>query len=355
LKRRDFLQLAVISPLLAMSPAGRAAPSTPLPGWRSFELVYTLDLSAHPAPGRVWLPLPANAGDYQRVLSTRWQSSAANAALYWNPVYQAPVFSAEWNAGENEKTVTLTLRVATRDRSMAPPQLVARSMDEVAFYLKPTEHMPVDGIVAETSNSIVRGIQAPDDKARALYDWVVEHSFRDPATRGCGMGNIQSMLETGNLGGKCADINSLFVGLARAAGLPAREMYGVRVADSQQLPCLGKSGEISKAQHCRAEYFSPRHGWVPVDPADVRKAVLETKQALNEPQITALRERLFGYWEMNWVGFNYARDFNLAPPASRPLPYLMYPYAEFGETRLDGRDPADFKFSLQSREITAMS
>ena len=92
-----------------------------------------------------------------------------------------------------------------------------------------------------------------------------------------------------------------------------------------------------------------------MDPADVRKAVLETKQALNEPQITALRERLFGYWEMNWVGFNYARDFNLAPPASRPLPYLMYPYAELGETRLDGREPADFKFSLQSREITAMS
>ena len=202
MKRRDFLQLAAISPLLAMSPAGRAAPSTPLPGWRTFELVYTLDLSAHPAPGRVWLPLPANAGDYQRVLSTRWQSSAANAALYWNPVYQAPVFSAEWNAGENEKTVTLTSRVATRDRSMAPPRLVARSMDEVAFYLKPTEHMPVDGIVAKTSDSIVRGIEAPDDKARALYDWVVEHSFRDPATRGCGMGNIQSMLETGNLGGE---------------------------------------------------------------------------------------------------------------------------------------------------------
>jgi hypothetical protein len=29
----------------------------------------------------------------------------------------------------------------------------------------------------------------------------------------------------------------------------------------------------------------------------------------------------------------------------------MYPYAEFGSTVLDGREPADFKFILSSREL----
>jgi transglutaminase-like putative cysteine protease len=38
------------------------------------------------------------------------------------------------------------------------------------------------------------------------------------------------MLESGDLGGKCG--NSLYVGLARAAGLPARDFFGIRVADS---------------------------------------------------------------------------------------------------------------------------
>jgi len=160
------------------------------------------------------------------------------------------------------------------------------------------------------------------------------------------------MLETGNLRGKCADINSLFVGLARAAGLPAREVYGVRVADSAQFKCLGKAGDVSKAQHCRAEYFSPRHGWVPVDPADVRKAVLEEKLPLDDARIVALRERLFGYWEMNWVGFNFARDFDLSPAAKGPVPYLMYPYAELADGVLDGRDPKDF-FKLTSRQLSA--
>ena len=55
---------------------------------------------------------------------------------------------------------------------------------------------------------------------------------------------------------------------------------------------------------------------------------------------------------MNWVGFNTARDFELAPPAQGPLPYFMYPYAEFGDTRLDGREPEHFDFQLTSRELT---
>ena len=41
------------------------------------------------------------------------------------------------------------------------------------------------------------------------------------------------------------------------------------------LKVAGKSGEITKAQHRRAEFYSQTAGWVPVDPADVRKVILE--------------------------------------------------------------------------------
>jgi transglutaminase-like putative cysteine protease len=353
MKRREFMRLAAAVPLLGAVPELWAAAEKPDAEWRTFELTYEVDLSALAGPGKLWLPLPDNAGDYQRVLSTRWQAGDANAAVYRDTDYQAPVFAAEWQGREPVRHASVVTRVAVRNRNTAAPGRVLHDTNEAALYLQPTEHMPVDGVVAETAARIVKGKENPDDKARAIYDWVVDNTFRDPAVKGCGTGNIKTMLETGNLGGKCADINSLFVGLCRAAGVPARETYGVRVAESEQLKCLGKAGDISKAQHCRAEYFSPRHGWVPVDAADVRKAVLEAKLPLNDAKIVELRERLFGYWEMNWVGFNHARDFELAPKASKPLPYLMYPYAEFGETRLDGRDPAEFKFSLASREIAS--
>lgn len=350
MQRRTFLQFATASALATLSHRTFAAASREEDRpWRTFELTYQVDLSGQTGAGRLWLPLPHEAGEYQRVLSTHWDAGTAQASLQVEPQYRAPILTASWAADAVPRALRLTTRVATRDRSRHATDV--HDPRQVQDYLQPTRHMPTDGIVAETAARITQHAATPDQKARAIYGWIVDNTFRDPAVRGCGMGNIKAMLETGNLGGKCADINSLFVGLCRAAGVPAREVYGVRVAESAQLACLGKSGDVSKAQHCRAEYFSPVHGWVPVDPADVRKAVLEAKLEITDPKIVALRERLFGYWEMNWVGFNTARDFELTPPASAPLPYLMYPYAEFENRSLDGRDPGRFNFTLHSTEI----
>lgn len=351
MKRRDFLGAAAMAPLLTATPRARATTGGNAAAWRIFELTYEVDLSQHAGAGRLWLPLPQSAGDYQRVLSIDW-AGEGEAALQRDETYRAPILTAAWGEDDRDRALIVTAQVATRNRMAAevPPPLP--DLEGAALYLRPTETIPVDGIVAETAQGIVRGLAEPEAKARAIYEWVVDNTFRDPATRGCGLGNIKFMLETGDLGGKCADINSLFVGLARASGIPARECYGVRVADSAQFKSLGKQGDVSQAQHCRAEFFSPHRGWVPVDPADVRKVVLEEKLAVDDPKIIALRNRLFGYWEMNWVGFNNARDFTLPGKTEERLSYLMYPYAEFGDTRLDGRDPADFRFRLSSRQLT---
>jgi transglutaminase-like putative cysteine protease len=184
----------------------------------------------------------------------------------------------------------------------------------------------------------------------------VDNTFRDPKTRGCGLGDIRFMLESKNLSGKCADLNALYVGLARAAGVPARDVYGIRVADSALgYKSLGKSGDITKAQHCRAEFYLAGHGWVPVDPADVRKVVLEEGggKPLQDPMVIAARRRLFGSWEMNWLAYNTAHDL-LLPGASRgKVPFFMYPQAETAEGRLDCLDPEHFKYQIGAREITA--
>ena len=347
MKRRDFMRLAAASTLIAAAPAARA---TAADGWRTFELRYEVDLSAHAGAGRLWLPLPQDAPGFQRVVSIDRVSAPADAAIRRDTDYGAAIFSAAWDRDARERAVVVRALVATRDRERGETKPSAADAEAARRYLAPTTHMPNDGVVAATANRIVAGIQDPDLRARAIYDWVVDHSFRNPKTRGCGLGDIKFMLETGDLGGKCADINSLFVGLARAAGLPARELYGVRVAESRLFKSLGKGGgDVSKAHHCRAEYFSPRFGWVGVDPADVRKAVLEESLPLADARIVALRERLFGHWEMNWVGFNSARDFTLAPAASGPVPYLMYPYAEFGDAVLDGREPEKFAYRIVSR------
>ena len=137
----------------------------------------------------------------------------------------------------------------------------------------------------ETAIEITRSARTDRQKAQAIYDWIVENTYRNPKTRGCGLGDIRYMVESKDFGGKCADLNALYVGLARAAGLPARDAYGIRTAPSALgYKSLGTSSEVvTKAQHCRAEVFLNDYGWVPVDPADVRKVMLEEPREIVRP------------------------------------------------------------------------
>ena len=178
----------------------------------------------------------------------------------------------------------------------------------------------------------------------------MDNTFRDAKVRGCGWGDIKSMLETKNFGGKCGDLNAMFVGLARSVGVPARDIYGLRVAPSQHgYRSLGLGGtNASRAQHCRAEFFAQGIGWVPVDPADVRKVVLEEPPgnlAVTDPKVVAMRKKLFGYWEMNWLAYNSAHDVVL-PGSKTKIPYLMYTNGETGGKALDQLDPDAFKYTI---------
>ena len=153
---------------------------------------------------------------------------------------------------------------------------------------------------------------------------------------------------------KCADLNALYVAMARAEGIPARDVYGVRVGDSALgYKSLGKSGDITRAQHCRAEVYLQGYGWVPVDPADVRKVILEEDggKPIDDPVVVAARKRLFGSWEMNWLAYNYAHDVTLPGSTRGKIPFFMYPQSETAEGRLDSLDPDNFKYQITSKEI----
>ena len=135
-------------------------------------------------------------------------------------------------------------------------------------------------------------------------------------------------------------------------------MYGIRVVPSQYgYKSLGAGSEvITRAQHCRAEFFAQGYGWVPVDPADVRKVVLEEPPgnlAVNDPKVTRMRKQLFGSWEMNWLAYNNGHDIVLPNSGGRKVAFLMYPQAEVGGNLLDSLDPDAFKYEIKAREIKA--
>jgi transglutaminase-like putative cysteine protease len=231
------------------------------------------------------------------------------------------------------------------------------SADPMASTALPSQSRPSSRAPGRRQE-ITSGAKTDVEKARAIYEWIVDNTFRNPKTRGCGVGDIRFMLESKDLGGKCADLNALYVGLARSAGLPARDVYGIRVGKSELgYKSLGASSEnVTKAQHCRAEVYLNDYGWVPVDPADVRKVVLEEppgNRPLDDDMVKKARARLFGSWEMNWMAYNFAHDVALPGSKGAPVGFLMYPQAETTEGRLDSLDPDNFKYEITSKETTS--
>jgi transglutaminase-like putative cysteine protease len=364
--RRALLKAgAAVSAAAAMSNVARAdVRFDPRPGaWRRFEVVTRVEIAKADGKTQAWIPVPGvNEQEWFKSLGNDWTSNGW-AAVARDPQSGADMLHVEWRDGEQNPVVEVTSRIAARDRAAelaGHGNSVPLSPAENELNTRGTAFIPVDGIVKQTSDKIVSDANATSDieKARAIYEWVVDNTFRDARVPGCGLGDIAAMLKTSNLGGKCADLNALYVGLARAAGVPARDIYGIRVAPSRfGYKSLGANSEvITTAQHCRSEVYLTGFGWVAVDAADVRKVVLEeppTNLAINDPKVSAARKALFGSWETNWLAYNFAHDVALPGSDGPKLAFLMYPQAEMDGVRLNCLDPNDFKYTITAKKLTA--
>ena len=363
--RREFLAgAAACSAAALMSPIVARADIRfdPRPGnWRTFSITTHVDIPKANGAAQIWVPLPSLREDEWMLPSgDTWSGNAASAEIVTDPKYGAKLLHAKFGADQASAVLKVESRIKTQSRSApfgASTPVRALSDAERQLYLEATELMPTDGVVKETADRITTGSAGELNRAKAIYEWIVENCHRDAAVRGCGTGDVASLLHSGNLGGKCADLNALYVALARASGLPARDVFGIRISPSQfGYKSLGAGSEIvTKSQHCRAEVYISDYGWVAVDPADVRKVMLEEPprdNAIDSPAVLAVREKLFGAWEGNWLAYNTAHDLIL-PGSPHKVAFLMYPQAEVDGALLDSLDPDAFGYRITSAEIAS--
>ena len=366
--RRRFLKSAAVASAVAAVPGLTLAQAAdaerqfaPQAGtWRTFDVTTRIDIAAAQGATRVWLPVPSVNSGWQQSLDSSFTSNGT-ATIVSDGRYGARILYAEFAADTAKPFVELTSRIQTQNRSQdwSKKNVPAESAQALAQWTQGTHLIPVDGIVRDTAKKAVEGARTDVEKAQKLFDWIVQNTFREPKVRGCGEGDIAAMLETGNLGGKCADLNGLFVGLCRSVGLPARDVYGLRIAPSAfgYKELGGIPAKLQGAQHCRAEVYLAGYGWVAMDPADVAKVMRqETAQWIKDPKnpvVAPVNKVLFGGWEGNWMAFNNAHDVALPHSSGAALGFLMYPQAETAAGRLDPYAPDAFKYQISSKEITA--
>jgi transglutaminase-like putative cysteine protease len=362
MNRRDFLCSASIATASLALPTVRLFAQDPTSrAWRTFEVTTRVEVLKLSGTTRIWVPAAIIRPTlFQKTISNTFNADGGSARIVESKSDALGIIAAEFPV-DVKPILTVTSRIATKNCAVdlsAPKKPPKEDRAELEHFLRSTKLIPTDGIVKATATEITKNAKTDVEKARAIYQWIVDNTFRNPKTRGCGVGDIRFMLESRDLGGKCADLNALYVGLARAAGLPARDVYGIRVAKSELgYKSLGASSEkVTKAQHCRAEVYLDDYGWVPVDPADVRKVVLEEPPGnlpLGDEMVEKARTRLFGSWEMNWMAYNFAHDVALPGSSGAPIGFFMYPQAETAGGRLDCLDPDGFKYEITSRETTS--
>lgn len=295
------------------------------PDQRTFEFTYVAELDVPEGSGRVqmWLPYPGS-DDYQdvRLVSIK---SPVPTKLYQEYTYRnSMLFLSTPAADIDELRVEMTFRVTRREHaesdfvSLEDPDGWIDS--SASRWLRPDRLVPLDDFIREQAEEVTKGKTSVVDKAKAIFDYTVDNLDYDQSGTGWGQGDIYYACDKKR--GNCTDFHAVFIGFARAVGIPAKFHIGFPIPTA---PTARNEGEIA-GYHCWAEFYVPGFGWVPVDTSEAH---------LNPDK----RDYFFGAHDANRIEFTVGRDITLNPKQSaQPLNYFIYPYAE-----IDGKPARDVR------------
>jgi len=290
---------------------------------------------------RVWIPYPVSDAN-QTISDVAVAGNFTSKSVEKDAGSGSSILYAEWKGSAAERKLIYSftarrkevLNKDLRDAGKPGPQDMKEYLD--LAWLGKTEQR-----IRDEAARITAGKKTTLDKARAIYEWVVDNMRRDPDAKACGLCDVERLLSERM--GKCADVHTVFVALCRAAGIPARDLWGIRMLKE-------KEGDMTKKQHCWAEFYLPGSGWVPVDAGDVHKIVHDRKLSPEEAKKLPERGYFFGSIDEVRILLGMAHGTLTPPQAGGPLVYFMYPYAE-ADGRPMGEDiNFNFGYTISFRE-----
>lgn len=271
-----------------------------LQGKDQFIFHYRVDLPELIGEAKIWLPL-AQRDRFQEVellevsAPTEWQTIQedrfGNQALY-----------LELGPENSGQTIQLDYAVTRLEKA-------AYREDDTKLeqYMVATPLLPVGGRFDTLAQKIIQEKEANTElmKARALYDYVVDNvRYAKQGKYGTADANFACDEKSGN----CTEFHSLFISLARSAGIPARFAVGAAI------PSARDEGGIN-GYHCWAEFYAEGKWW-PVDISEANK-------------YSNLATYYFGHHPANRIELSKGRNLQFDPgPESGALAFFAYPKLE---------------------------
>jgi len=245
------------------------------------------------------------------------------------------------------ETFTLSRReqISGVDARKAGP-LSADKRAELAPLLAPNQHVVIDDRIRKLAAEIIGEEKNPVLAARKLYDWTlanIDYWVKDPKNKKASpVGSSDYCLTTKT--GNCTDFHSLWISLARAAGIPTRMVYGSffkKELDGQ---------DADQSYHCWPEFYASGIGWVPHDVAVADIFVGDFQSNTDNEKLVRLTtadgyagadkskvEYYFGNIDERRVTWSRGRDLTLSPKQDAgPVNALAKAYVE-----IDGKPAAE--------------
>ncbi|HEV1994201.1 MAG TPA: transglutaminase-like domain-containing protein [Candidatus Acidoferrum sp.] len=329
----SILVFALVAVVAAHAVRGTAAETSGAVPARSFEFTYQVHVPANAdsaGPTHLWIPLPQADGyqDIRGLYIDSFVSYVQGRDLEYGNGFAMFTPSPPQSASGFDVTVRFT---ATRRKHLVPLTLgvypAAKPDPMLQRYLQPDKLVPLNSTIAELAKEQTTGASTPLEKARYIYDYVVATMRYDKTGEGWGRGD--ALWACTSKRGNCTDFHSLFIGMMRSSGIPARFEIGFPLPENKS------EGDIP-GYHCWAEFYVGGVGWVPVD----------ASEAWKNP---AKRDYFFGAHDTNRIFFTYGRDIRLSPDQKGdPLNYFIYPYAE-----TNGQPVKNLQTHFSFRDVSA--
>ncbi|MFZ5894803.1 MAG: transglutaminase-like domain-containing protein [Myxococcota bacterium] len=281
---------------------------------REFTFGYNLTLRAADTPARIWVPIPSS-DRYQNIIERSFEFSRSGRVQLSTHGGNRILF-IEVPLSNTDQKVALSFQVSRLQRlnDLPPRDPYPASLAEmgVAQFLAADSRVPTDGAFGEEARAIVQGKHLPVDKARAVFEHILQTYAYDSSgctpEKGDALGDLQVACDLKL--GTCTELHGLLVAYLRAAGVPARFAFGFNVPPRAR-------GQIA-GYHCWAEAYLPHSGWFPIDVSEARKRAAGAE-----------RDFYFGNLDENRVQFSVGRDVVLSPAqSSGPVDKFIFPHVE---------------------------
>ncbi|MCK0188424.1 transglutaminase-like domain-containing protein [Arenibacter sp. F20364] len=272
-------------------------------GEDSFEFKYEVTLPEIKEPAKIWIPVP-QSDRFQTVQILAIEAPEEHQMLK-EEKYGNTVLYMQLSPEHSGKKVELIYDVERLEKEPYEEN------SSPTIYLDPNILMPVGDRFQILADSIIgsKGSESTIMSARALYDYVIDNMRYIKAGK---YGTGDAVYACDALTGNCTEFHSLFISLARSAGIPSRFAVGAAIPSDRD------EGGID-GYHCWAEFYAEGKWW-PVDISEANK-------------YTALATYYFGRHPANRIEFTRGRDLQLEPgPLSGPINFLAYPVMEIGNT-----------------------